>query len=136
MQGVLLDADSINVTYDYIRGEERAKFKKNEERTSGDCIDCYQCVKVCPTGIDIRNGLQMECVGCTACIDACNEVMDAVHMERGLIRYASENEISKGEKFHFNSRMKAYSVVLILLLTFPFLVEREKKRVGVKKERE
>src|SRR5690606_25569938 len=65
MQGVLLDKDSINVTYDYARGEQRGKFKKNEERVIGDCIDCAQCVKVCPTGIDIRNGTQLECVNCT-----------------------------------------------------------------------
>lgn len=116
LQGVMFDKDTIQIAYDYKRGEPRGKFKKGVDRVEGDCINCLKCIHVCPTGIDIRNGLQMECVGCTACIDACNEVMDAVHMERGLIRYASENEISKGEKFHFNSRMKAYSVLLIVMV--------------------
>ena len=82
---------------------------------TGDCIDCFQCVKVCPTGIDIRNGTQMECVGCTACIDACNEMMDAVQQARGLIRYASENGISEGKKLRYTGRMKFYTVLLVLL---------------------
>ena len=116
LQGVMFDKDTIQIAYDYKRGEPRGKFKKGVDRVEGDCINCLKCIHVCPTGIDIRNGLQMECVGCTACIDACNEVMDAVHMERGLIRYASENEISKGEKFHFNSRMKAYTVLLTIMI--------------------
>lgn len=73
---------------------------KNEERKEGDCINCMKCVQVCPTGIDIRNGLQMECVGCTACIDACDEVMETVHFEKGLIRYASENEITTGKSLY------------------------------------
>ena len=116
LQGVMFDKDTIQIAYDYKRGEPRGKFKKGVDRVEGDCINCLKCIHVCPTGIDIRNGLQMECVGCTACIDACNEVMDTVHMERGLIRYASENEISKGEKFHFNSRMKAYTVLLTIMI--------------------
>lgn len=116
MQGVLLDRDSIVVAYDYGRGEPRGKIKKKEERTLGDCIDCYQCVKVCPTGIDIRNGTQLECVNCTACIDACNHMMDAVGLPRGLIRYASENNIAEKKKFRFTTRMKAYTAVMLLLL--------------------
>jgi cytochrome c oxidase accessory protein FixG len=91
LQGVLLDKNSMVVAYDYKRGEERKKIDKKEERTAGDCIDCFQCVKVCPTGIDIRNGTQMECVGCTACIDACDHMMESVGFKKGLIRYASEN---------------------------------------------
>jgi cytochrome c oxidase accessory protein FixG len=78
LQGVLLDKNSILVAYDYVRGEKRGKFKKNEKREKGDCIDCGQCVKVCPTGIDIRNGTQLECINCTACIDACDHMMSAV----------------------------------------------------------
>ena len=116
MQGVLLDKDSVIVAYDYKRGEERGKFHKNEERTIGDCIDCAQCVKVCPTGIDIRNGTQLECINCTACIDACNKMMDAVGLPNGLIRYASENNIAKKRPWRFTWRMKAYSVVMCLLL--------------------
>lgn len=116
LQGVMFDKDTMQIAYDYNRGEPRGKFRKNVERTEGDCINCLKCVQVCPTGIDIRNGLQMECVGCTACIDACNEIMDAMHFERGLIRYASETELKTGEKFHFNNRMKAYTALLMVLV--------------------
>ena len=116
MQGVLLDKDSVIVAYDYKRGEERGKFHKNEERKIGDCIDCAQCVKVCPTGIDIRNGTQLECVNCTACIDACNKMMTAVGLPTGLIRYASENNIAEKKKWKMTWRMKAYTVVMCLLL--------------------
>lgn len=116
LQGVMFDKDTMLVAYDYERGEPRGKYKKNAERTEGDCVNCFKCVQVCPTGIDIRNGVQLDCVGCTACIDACNEVMDALKFPRGLIRYASENEISRKEPFHFNTRMKAYTVLLSLLL--------------------
>lgn len=116
MQGVLLDRDSIIVAYDYVRGEDRHKFKKNEERTGGDCIDCNKCVKVCPTGIDIRNGTQLECINCTACIDACDEMMEGVGLEKGLIRFDSENGIKNKVKLAFTSRMKAYSAVLLLLI--------------------
>ncbi len=116
MQGVLLDRDSVIVAYDYKRGEERGRFHKNEERTIGDCIDCGQCVKVCPTGIDIRNGTQLECVNCTACIDACNKMMEAVNLPKGLIRYASENNIAEKRPWYYTWRMKAYTVVMVLLL--------------------
>lgn len=116
MQGVLLDRDSVIVAYDYNRGESRGKFHRNEERTIGDCIDCAQCVKVCPTGIDIRNGTQLECINCTACIDACNKMMDAVGLPQGLIRYASENNIAKQKRWGLTWRAKAYSIVMCLLL--------------------
>ena len=131
MQGVLLDRDSMIVAYDYKRGEERGKFHKNEERTIGDCVDCAQCVKVCPTGIDIRNGTQLECINCTACIDACDHMMDAVGMPRGLIRYASENNISKKRAWHFTWRMKAYSVVMVLLLGILVWLLASRTDVGV-----
>ncbi len=116
LQGVLLDKQSIVVAYDYLRGEKREILRKNEVRTAGDCIDCHQCVAVCPTGIDIRNGTQLECVNCTACIDACDHIMDKVGMERGLIRYSSEKGIAEGKKLTFNFRIAAYSAVLVLLL--------------------
>lgn len=116
MQGVLLDKDSIIVTYDHVRGEERGKFHKKEERTIGDCIDCHQCVKVCPTGIDIRNGTQLECINCTACIDACNKMMEAVNLPTGLIRYASENNITQKQPTRFTGRMKAYTAVMCVLI--------------------
>lgn len=121
LQGVLLDNKSIVVAYDHKRGENRHKLRKNEDREAqqyGDCIDCKQCVLVCPTGIDIRNGTQLECVNCTACIDACDHMMDTVGFDRGLIRYASENNIEKGEKFSYNARIISYIVVLTLLFGF------------------
>lgn len=122
LQGALLDNKSIVVAYDYKRGEKeegRAKFKKNEDREAsgkGDCIDCFQCVHVCPTGIDIRNGTQLECVNCTACIDACDSMMEAVDLPKGLIRYASEENIEKKKKFTFNPRLKGYTAVLGILI--------------------
>ncbi|ATA91684.1 cytochrome c oxidase accessory protein CcoG [Capnocytophaga canimorsus] len=122
LQGVLLDNQSIVVAYDYKRGESengRKKFRKNEDRQAlgyGDCIDCMQCVHVCPTGIDIRNGTQLECVNCTACIDACDEVMEKVGYPKGLIRYASEENIAKKAPFKFNLRMKGYTAVLSALI--------------------
>lgn len=123
LQGVLLDNKSIVVAYDHKRGEKeagRAKFKKNEDREAsgkGDCIDCFQCVHVCPTGIDIRNGTQLECVNCTACIDACDHMMESVNLPKGLIRYASEDNIEHKRKFTFNARLKGYSAVLFILIS-------------------
>jgi len=122
LQGVLLDDKSINVAYDFVRGEGdngRKKLRKDENRDllrHGDCIDCKQCVHVCPTGIDIRNGTQLECINCTACIDACDEIMDRTGFDRGLIRYASEEDIEKKEKFKFNARLIAYSAILSILV--------------------
>ncbi|UEG50091.1 4Fe-4S binding protein [Ferruginibacter lapsinanis] len=83
----------------------------------GDCVDCGACVRVCPTGIDIRNGTQLECVNCTACIDACDAIMIGVKKPTGLIRYASENSIKDGVKLKFSARIKAYTAVLTLLLS-------------------
>lgn len=116
LQGVLLDRNSVVVAYDYKRGEPRGKIKKGEEQQTGDCIDCGLCVRVCPTGIDIRNGTQLECVNCTACIDACDSIMEKIDKPKGLIRYASENSIAEGRPHHFTPRMIGYSVVLVLLL--------------------
>jgi cytochrome c oxidase accessory protein FixG len=116
MQGVLLDKKSIVVAYDHVRGEPRTKALKKASSNAGDCIDCHECVRVCPTGIDIRNGTQLECVNCTACIDACDHIMDSVHKPKGLIRYASENSIVTGKGLRINWRMVAYSIVLLLLV--------------------
>ena len=125
LQGVLLDNNSIVINYDSLRGEPRAKIKREEGITegNGDCIDCKQCIAVCPTGIDIRNGIQLECVNCTACIDACDEVMEKVQRPKGLIRFASFNQIKNKEKFHLSARAIGYSVVLVILgLIFSGLV--------------
>ncbi len=119
LQGVLLDPNSMVVAYDHKRGEERAKFKKNEDRSAsgkGDCIDCGQCVHVCPTGIDIRHGTQLECVNCTACIDACDHMMDSVGLEKGLIRFVSENGIKTGSRFQWTRRVKAYTILLAAMI--------------------
>ncbi|WP_026956706.1 cytochrome c oxidase accessory protein CcoG [Algoriphagus vanfongensis] len=118
LQGVFLDNNSINVMYDYVRGEPRGPIRKNQIETNpkGDCVDCNLCVQVCPTGIDIRNGIQMECVNCTACIDVCDEVMVKVDRPKGLIRYASENSVKEGFQKLITGRVKAYSVVLVLLV--------------------
>jgi cytochrome c oxidase accessory protein FixG len=116
LQSVLLDKNSMIVAYDYKRGEPRGVAKKNSTEAVGDCINCFQCVKVCPTGIDIRNGVQMECVGCTACIDACDNIMQKLNKPLGLIRYASENSIAKGEPLRYTGRMKLYTALCILVL--------------------
>jgi len=143
-QSVLVDEDSIAVTYDFMRGEPRGNPKKVKRQKQaavskqhvdvvglatgdpvgfpdvkdlGDCIDCGQCVRVCPAGIDIRNGIQMECIQCTACIDACDEVMDKIDKPRGLIRYASYNDVKvRKHKFRLTPRVMGYSAVLLILL--------------------
>ncbi len=120
LQGVMLDKQSIVVAYDRGRGEPRGKFRKNESRDDvgkGDCIDCMQCVNVCPTGIDIRNGTQLECVNCTACIDACDEMMVAVDLPTGLIRYTSEEQIETRKPFKLGARAKAYTALLVILVS-------------------
>lgn len=114
LQGVLLDPNTIVVAYDNVRGEPRGKL--TTPKTTGDCIDCHLCVAVCPTGIDIRNGTQLECVNCTACIDACDSIMEKVKQPKGLIRYASMNNIKDKTKFKITPRIIGYSVVLVLLL--------------------
>ena len=122
LQGVLLDTKSIVVAYDHKRGEGengRKKWRKDEDREAlghGDCIDCFQCVHVCPTGIDIRNGTQLECVNCTACIDECDTIMEKVGLPKGLIRYASEANIEDKEPFKLTARLKGYIVVLTVLI--------------------
>lgn len=119
LQGALLDRNSVVIAYDRIRGETRSKFKRNEDRTAlgkGDCIDCHQCVDVCPTGIDIRNGTQLECINCTACVDACDSMMEQVNLPKGLIRFASEAQIADNKAFSYTPRMMAYTAVLFVLL--------------------
>ncbi|MDX5436303.1 MAG: cytochrome c oxidase accessory protein CcoG, partial [Pontibacter sp.] len=119
LQGVMQDKKTVIVAYDYTRGEPRGKLRKNMERTEGDCIDCNQCVHVCPTGIDIRNSSQqLECINCTACIDACNDIMRMIDKPEGLIRYESEEALETGRKWTFlTPRVMGYTAVLAILLT-------------------
>lgn len=131
MQGVLLDRNSLVVAYDYIRGEIRGKFKKNQEREIGDCIDCHQCVNVCPTGIDIRNGTQLECVNCTACMDACDKMMLAVGFEPSLIRLASESNIADKKKFQFTGKIKGYIAVMVVLIGILVYLLASRTDVGI-----
>jgi len=131
LQSVLMDRNSMIVAYDHKRGEPRGKYKKQGEiALQGDCIDCFQCVKVCPTGIDIRNGTQMECVGCTACIDACDKMMVSINKPTGLVRYASENGIAEGKKLSYTNRMKFYTVLLILLTAILTTLLVTRKDIG------
>lgn len=118
LQGVLLVKESIVVAYDWLRGEPRGKVKKGvtAEKKTGDCVDCKLCVHVCPTGIDIRNGTQLECVNCTACIDVCDEVMVKTGRPKGLIRYASYNSIKNGVQRIITPRVIGYSFVLLALM--------------------
>jgi cytochrome c oxidase accessory protein FixG len=133
MQGVLLDRQSIVVAYDHVRGEPRSKFHKDQREGEGDCIDCSECVRVCPTGIDIRHGTQLECTNCTACMDACDAIMKHVNKPKGLVRYASEATIADGARLKWTPRMVAYTVVLIALIGLEsfLLVSRKDLDVNV-----
>lgn len=118
LQGVLLDRDTLVVAYDEVRGEPRGKLSKTSDNSAkGDCVDCGLCVSVCPTGIDIRQGTQMECINCTACIDVCNEVMEKIHKPLNLVGFYSENMIHKQQKPSFTGRMMGYSGIIAVLMT-------------------
>ena len=108
----MLDRQSVIVAYDGGRGEPRKKGRRTEENVGGDCVDCNQCVVVCPTGIDIRNGLQLECVNCAQCIDACNDVMEKVKRPKGLIRYSSQDALAGKPPRLLRVRTIAYPLLL------------------------
>lgn len=113
-QSVLMDKDSLIVAYDTNRGEPRLGQVKRDQ--AGDCINCYQCVKVCPTGIDIRNGNQLECIACTTCIDACDNIMTKLKRPKGLIRYTSENELEGKPHRIFTPRTFIYLGILLVFI--------------------
>ena len=111
-QSAMLDNQSLIVAYDTRRGEPRKKGRHQENDGAGDCVDCNQCVVVCPTGIDIRDGLQLECVNCTQCIDACDNVMDRVGRPQGLIRYSSQDLLAGKPRSMLRWRTVAYPALL------------------------
>lgn len=141
LQSVLMDRDSLIVSYDPGRGEPRGRIKKGkkgkaeldlkEEQPLGDCVDCGACVRTCPTGIDIRDGLQMECINCTQCIDACDSIMDKVGKPRGLIRYTSENILEKAKARVLRPRVVLYTLGLAVLLTLFTIVLTSRAEVGI-----
>jgi len=145
-QSVMFDPDTLIITYDPTRGETRGVRKKGVDAKAaglGDCVDCGQCVNVCPTGIDIRDGLQYECIGCAACIDVCDQVMDKVKLPRGLIRYSTENAMAQhlGKKeilgHIVRPRILLYTAILVLItgLASWFLAHRIPLKVDVIRDR-
>lgn len=118
-QSVMFDDNTLVVSYDSARGDNRGPRRKDSDHQAqglGDCIDCTICVQVCPTGIDIRDGLQLNCLSCGACIDACDTVMDKMGYARGLVRYTSERALNGGKTRLFRPRLVAYAAVLLAML--------------------
>ena len=145
-QSVMFDKDTLVITYDTARGEPRGARSRKVDRKAaslGDCVDCSICVQVCPTGIDIRHGLQYECIGCAACIDGCNQVMDRMGYPRGLIRYTTENALAQGFdkatmwKRVFRARTLVYIGLLAAIVTAAgiSLYLRETLKVDVIRDR-
>jgi len=139
-QSVMFDKDTLTISYDVARGENRGPRKREVKPADvglGDCIDCQLCVQVCPTGIDIRDGLQMECIGCAACIDACDSIMDKMNYPRGLIKYTSEHQLQGGKTHLLRPRLIGYCAVLLIMIgaLALALVERPMVSLDVSKDR-
>lgn len=125
MQSVIMDDNSLVIAYDKKRGEPRRGTPNVLKEAEGDCINCYNCVKVCPTGIDIRRGTQLECIACTNCIDACDEIMEKIKKPKGLIRYSSENELSGAPRKTITPRSILYAIIsLFFVATFVIFLNR------------
>ncbi len=131
----LIDRHTVTVTYDFKRGEPRGRIARAAATATsaptGDCIDCHQCVTVCPTGIDIRNGVQLECVNCTACIDACTSVMERVQRPTGLIRMTSHEAVAEGTVRWLTGRVAAYLVVWLCLVSAVTFIVVTRPALGV-----
>ena len=132
VMSALTDERTVTVTFDWRRGEPRRRLigggTAQQAATGGDCVDCHQCVTVCPTGIDIRDGIQLECVNCAACIDACNSVMERVRRPRGLIRLTSDRAVRDGGGTWLTARSAGYGAVWLILiaaLTFSFVKRQD-----------
>ncbi|MDL2186069.1 cytochrome c oxidase accessory protein CcoG [Pseudomonas sp. ChxA] len=139
-QSVMFDKDTLTISYDAARGENRGPRKREVKPAQvglGDCIDCQLCVQVCPTGIDIRDGLQMECIGCAACIDACDSIMDKMGYARGLVSYTSEHQLQGGKTHLLRPRLIGYSAVLLVMIAAMVvaLIERPMVSLDVTKDR-
>ncbi len=145
IQAAMIDEEALNVTYRYDRGEPRGPHKKGATwEGRGDCIDCRQCVAVCPVGIDIRDGLQLECIGCSLCIDACDEIMEKIDRPKGLIAFDTDANIQrrlKGEKSRFNlirPRTVIYAVLfsVVGLIMLVALINRQTLDMNVLRDRQ
>jgi cytochrome c oxidase accessory protein FixG len=131
LQSVLLDPQSLVIGYDARRGEPRSKGKAKGPG-HGDCIDCQACVTTCPTGIDIRQGLQLECIACGQCADACDSIMDRIAKPRGLIRYSSQRALESGQASALlRPRVAIYALALVGLLTALLVTGSRQARADV-----
>jgi cytochrome c oxidase accessory protein FixG len=133
-QSVMFDKDTLIVSYDATRGESRGPRKKGSDPKTqglGDCIDCQMCVQVCPTGIDIRDGLQIACIGCAACIDACDSIMDRMGYARGLVGYSSERALEGGEAHLLRPRLIGYAIALMLMIIALFWLGATRPQLSV-----
>jgi cytochrome c oxidase accessory protein FixG len=133
-QSAMFDRDTLIITYDTERGEPRGSRRKGDDPRAlglGDCVDCTMCVQVCPTGIDIRNGLQYECIACAACIDACDDVMDKLGYPRGLVRYDTQHALEHNVSRILRPRVIVYGVLLALLTIGLFVALALRKPVAL-----
>jgi cytochrome c oxidase accessory protein FixG len=129
----LIDRRTITVTYDGVRGEPRRRIARGPaaDQATGDCVDCGRCITVCPTGIDIRNGIQLECVNCTACIDACDGVMRRVQRPTGLIRLTSHERLQAGRHAWWSGRLTAYTAAWAILVAVVVTLLARRERLDV-----